>query len=160
VWDDAFASGFTDARLVSSLDHDLRQAGRYIEALDRRTLRAVTPPLTPAQYHLLAASTVPGSAGEIARRLGCDPGNVSGLIARLESQGLLACSRDAADRRRVIVALTPGGRAALAMARQARLAALVEVIGDAEMMHLDRLSDQMRWLLGRLQQAAEMYPGE
>jgi DNA-binding MarR family transcriptional regulator len=149
-----------DARLVSSLDHDLRQAGRYIEALDRRTLRAVTPPLTPAQYHLLAAATEPGSAGEIARRLGCDPGNVSGLIARLESQGLLECRGDPVDRRRVIVALTPGGRATLATARQARLAALVQAIGDAEMTHLARLSGQLRWLLGRLQQAVEVSSAE
>ena len=74
--------------------------------------------LSPAQCHLLTlvAPDRPMPMGELASALSCDASNVTGLVDRLESRGLLQ-RRPAADDRRVkVLSLTPPGakiRAAL-----------------------------------------------
>jgi DNA-binding MarR family transcriptional regulator len=54
--------------------------------------------------------------GELAHALSCDASNVTGLVDRLESRGLLQRSPSAEDRRVKVLSLTPLGakiRAAL-----------------------------------------------
>jgi len=54
------------------------------------------------------------SMGELSRRLMVSNGNVTGLVDRLVSEGLLDAARPDHDRRAQIVRLTPAGRAAFA----------------------------------------------
>jgi DNA-binding MarR family transcriptional regulator len=74
--------------------------------------------LSPAQCHLLNVIE-PGrqmQMGELASALACDASNVTGLVDRLESRGLLLRSASEEDRRVKVLSLTPLGtkvRAAL-----------------------------------------------
>ena len=47
--------------------------------------------------------------GELASALSCDASNVTGLVDRLESRGLLQRSPSAEDRRVKVLSLTPLG---------------------------------------------------
>ena len=74
--------------------------------------------LSPAQCHLLnlIEPDRPMPMGELAQALSCDASNVTGLVDRLESRGLLQRSPSEADRRVKVLRLTPLGarvRAAL-----------------------------------------------
>lgn len=51
------------------------------------------------------------SAGQLARLLRLHAGTVSTALARLEARGLIARTRDPRDKRRVVLGLTPAGRA-------------------------------------------------
>jgi len=51
------------------------------------------------------------TAGQLAAQLHVDAGTVSAAAGRLERRGLLRRRRDAADRRRVMLELTPAGHA-------------------------------------------------
>ncbi len=66
--------------------------------------------LTPMQFHALKllrpGHTMPMS--ELAERLFCDASNVTGIVDRLESRGLVE-RRSAADRRVKALAVTPAG---------------------------------------------------
>ncbi len=52
----------------------------------------------------------PVSMGAVARALGCDASNVTGIVDRLEASGLIERRPSAADRRVRAIALTPLGR--------------------------------------------------
>lgn len=74
--------------------------------------------LSPAQCHLLTQIEPdrPIPMGQLAGALACDASNVTGLVDRLESRGLLQRSPSAEDRRVKVLSLTPMGarlRAAL-----------------------------------------------
>src|SRR4029079_15303923 len=74
--------------------------------------------LSPAQCHLLnlIEPDRPMPMGELAGAMSCDASNVTGLVDRLESRGLLRRSPSAEDRRVKVLSLTPRGaqmRAAL-----------------------------------------------
>lgn len=116
-------------RLVR-LDTAIRTAFLLLDSLDRRTLAAITPPLTTAQYHALAALDLhpAASVGELATYLLCDKANVSGLIDRLSEAGLATRTRDGQDKRRVVLELTPSGQDVLQRAAQARLTALTQAL--------------------------------
>jgi MarR family transcriptional regulator, organic hydroperoxide resistance regulator len=67
--------------------------------------------LTPMQFHALKllgpGSTMP--MNELAERLFCDASNVTGIVDRLESRGLVE-RRGAVDRRVKALAVTPAGQ--------------------------------------------------
>ncbi len=88
------------------------------------TQRATLPPLaaglqlSPAQCHVLhlIEPDRPIPMGQLAETLACDASNVTGLIDRLESRGLVRRCPSDADRRVKVLVLTPTGcrlRAAL-----------------------------------------------
>src|SRR5262245_13443832 len=67
--------------------------------------------LSPAQCHVLHVIE-PGHAvamGELAQALACDASNVTGLVDRLESRGLLQRRPSEADRRVKVLSLTSAG---------------------------------------------------
>jgi|SRR5690349_18812840 DNA-binding MarR family transcriptional regulator len=67
--------------------------------------------LSPAQCHVLYAIE-PGKPlpmKQLAASLSCDASNVTGLVDRLESRGLLRRVADSADRRVKVLDLTPTG---------------------------------------------------
>jgi DNA-binding MarR family transcriptional regulator len=67
--------------------------------------------LSPAQCHLLSVIEPdrPMPMGELANALSCDASNVTGLVDRLESRGLLRRSPSTEDRRVKVLSLTPLG---------------------------------------------------
>ena len=111
--------------------------------------RAQLPPLaaelrlSPAQCHVLRLIE-PGRAvpmGQVARALACDASNVTGLVDRLESRGLVRRRPSDGDRRLKVLDLTPAG---------ARLrTALLERI-SAPPAAFDRLSPREQRALVRL----------
>ena len=86
----------------------------------RATLPALAAELelSPAQCHLLNLIDPdrPMPMGEVAGAMSCDASNVTGLVDRLESRGLLQRTASKEDRRVKVLSLTPLGarvRAAL-----------------------------------------------
>jgi DNA-binding MarR family transcriptional regulator len=79
--------------------------------------RANLPPLaaelrlSPAQCHVLhlIEPDRPIPMGRLAETLACDASNVTGLVDRLESRGLLRRQPSAGDRRVKVLVLTPTG---------------------------------------------------
>ena len=81
------------------------------------TQRANLPPLaaelelSPAQCHVLHLIEPgrPMPMGQLAETLACDASNVTGLVDRLESRGLVRRRPSAGDRRVKVLVLTPTG---------------------------------------------------
>jgi DNA-binding MarR family transcriptional regulator len=81
------------------------------------TQRANLPPLaaelelSPAQCHVLHLIEPgrPVPMGQLAETLACDASNVTGLVDRLESRGLVRRRPSAGDRRVKVLDLTPTG---------------------------------------------------
>src|SRR5437762_13937768 len=79
--------------------------------------RANLPPLaaelqlSPAQCHVLhlIEPERPVPMGQLAETLACDASNVTGLVDRLESRGLVRRRPSEADRRVKVLVLTPTG---------------------------------------------------
>jgi DNA-binding MarR family transcriptional regulator len=79
--------------------------------------RANLPPLaaelelSPAQCHVLhlVEPGRPIPMGQLAETLACDASNVTGLVDRLESRGLVRRRPSASDRRVKVLDLTPSG---------------------------------------------------
>src|SRR5499427_9921796 len=67
--------------------------------------------LSAAQCHVLhlIEPDQPVPMGQIAESLACDASNVTGLVDRLESRGLVRRQPSAADRRVKVLDLTPKG---------------------------------------------------
>ena len=79
--------------------------------------RANLPPLaaelqlSPTQCHVLhlIEPDRPMAMGQLAETLACDASNVTGLVDRLESRGLVRRRPSAGDRRVKVLVLTPTG---------------------------------------------------
>jgi DNA-binding MarR family transcriptional regulator len=67
--------------------------------------------LSPAQCHVLhlIEPDQPIPMGRLAEALACDASNVTGLVDRLESRGLVRRRPSAEDRRVKVLELTPAG---------------------------------------------------
>ncbi|MGH3932203.1 MAG: MarR family winged helix-turn-helix transcriptional regulator [Pseudonocardiaceae bacterium] len=70
--------------------------------------------LTPAQATVLTSLAAPMSMRSLARRMHCDPSNITGIVDRLQDKGLVERSTDPKDRRVKRVAATNSGRDVLA----------------------------------------------
>jgi DNA-binding MarR family transcriptional regulator len=89
-------------------------------------LAAAHHSLTGAQARVLALlAREPTPMRQVARKLKCEPSNVTGIVDRLESRGLVVRRSDPADRRVKLAAATDDGvdmaerlRAALDFARE------------------------------------------
>jgi len=113
------------------------------------TQRANLPPLaaelqlSPAQCHVLhlIEPDRPIPMGQLAETLACDASNVTGLVDRLESRGLVRRRPSAADRRVKVLVLTPTG---------CRLRALLVERMTAPPATLERLSPREQRALVRI----------
>jgi DNA-binding MarR family transcriptional regulator len=85
--------------------------GRLRVALDDAYLRASRQHgLTPQQAELLCAALRPASVGSIAHTLRCDQSNITRLVDRASSRGLLLRRGDRRDGRVTLIELSPKGR--------------------------------------------------
>ncbi len=113
------------------------------------TQRASLPPLaaelrlSPAQCHVLhlIEPERPLPMGQLAQTLACDASNVTGLVDRLESRGLLRRRPADGDRRVKVLVLTPTG---------SRLRALLLERMTAPPAALERLSLREQRALARI----------
>ena len=99
--------------------------------------------LTMAQAKLLYVVTASGdlSMSEIASRLGVTISTASGAVDHLVSVGLLSRVDDPANRRQVVVSVTPFGLETLEQLRELstrQLRALFEVVGDDDLAVIER----------------------
>src|SRR5690242_875016 len=85
--------------------------------------RMIAPRLAERGLHLhhyavlaCIAEYAPLSQQQVCERLGMDRADMVTVVDHLEAQDLVSRTRDAADRRRYILAVTPQGRAELAAA--------------------------------------------
>jgi len=130
----------SDSRGPAGAGGDARRLhGMLVELMRRRSLRdpisatCAELELSAPQVHTLLAMGHEGplTMGELARRVAVTEKTTTGLVDRLERDGLVQRRRDPADRRVVRVRLT---------ARGARLAKRL----DAEVL------EKLAWLMGRL----------
>ncbi|WAE76323.1 MarR family transcriptional regulator [Streptomonospora nanhaiensis] len=88
-------------------------AARVLESQVNEALSSVTLSLARlALLHRLADSTKPVGLKDLAEALGCSKSNASVLADRMLREGYLTRETDPADRRGVLLSLTPAGAAA------------------------------------------------
>lgn len=100
---------------------------------------AVTMSQAKALYVVAASQGMRMS--ELAVRLGVSISTTSGLVNRLVDHGLVARHDDPADRRQVLVTITPTGNADLERFRElsaAHMRRLLAELGDAELVVVER----------------------
>jgi DNA-binding MarR family transcriptional regulator len=115
--------------------------------------RASLPPvaaelqLSPAQCHVLhlIEPERPIPMGQIAETLACDASNVTGLVDRLESRGLIRRRPSPDDRRVKVLVLTPAGTRirALLVERMAAPPAALERLSAEEQRQLARILSRL-----------------
>ena len=108
-----------DYRLQEQIGFVLRKAHQRHVAIFAAGIADLTPP----QFAALAKLADVGetSQNHLGQLIAMDAATVKGVIDRLKGRGLVALSRHAGDKRRLMVSLTETGRAALdALVPQAR----------------------------------------
>ena len=84
------------------------------------------------------------AVSQVAATLGVSAAAATGMVGRMEERGLVRRERDANDRRVVLVALTPQGRAALADIGQRGRVSLARVLSRLEEGELTQLRNGLR----------------
>jgi DNA-binding MarR family transcriptional regulator len=114
-------------------------------------LRARGLDLTATQSEVLEVLVAAGplGQGDLASRLVCTTGNISRLIDRMVAKGLLQRAPAADDRRRVVITLTPEGRAVI----QAGFDIIGQILAAIRALYTDAELGQLEALLTRLSRA-------
>ena len=101
--------------------------------------------LTYPQYLVLLVlwETQPLSVGDLGRRLYLDSGTLTPLLKRMEQAGLVTRARDPLDERRVLIGLTPSGKAMKAKAAHVP----TTLAAGRSVEDLDALKDQVNALI-------------
>jgi len=127
-----FRESFVAARDVSALE--IGQA--YFE-LHHQLHRLVDQAMSSAGLSLARAKVLmrlsergPMNQATLAGLLGFAPRSVTDIVDALERDGVVARTEDRTDRRARIVALTPAGHDALAVAQLTRRKAMDEIFGS------------------------------
>ncbi|MFC0848508.1 MarR family winged helix-turn-helix transcriptional regulator [Streptomyces noboritoensis] len=119
---------------------------RYHEEYERA---AAEHALTGAQARVLGLlSLEPVAMRKIARKLKCEPSNVTGIIDRLEARGLVERRPDPADRRVKLAAPTEEGRRMAAALRDS-LDFAREPLAELSSEERTVLRDLLRRMLGQ-----------
>jgi DNA-binding MarR family transcriptional regulator len=98
------------------------------------------------------------TVSQLGERLTLDSGTLTPLLKRLEAQGLVQRLRDAADERRVLLQLTPAGRALRTLA-----AAVPQAIACAtacDLQQIGALAAQLHQLRRQLAAATDHVPAQ
>ncbi len=112
-----------------------------VEAEIRRRLREQFGVTLPRFDLMAQLEKAPGglTLGELSRRMMVSNGNVTGLVERLSSDGLLERRTNASDGRSALVALTDAGRAAFARMAGAHGDWIAELFHDLSDTDIERL---------------------
>ncbi|MEV0780616.1 MarR family transcriptional regulator [Streptomyces sp. NPDC050428] len=118
---------------------------RYYEEYDHA---AAEHSLTGAQARVLGLLSIqPMPMRRIAQKLKCEPSNVTGIVDRLESRGLVERRPDPADRRVKLAAPTEKGRSTAQQLRDG-LNFAREPLADLSVAERTVLRDLLRRMLG------------
>jgi DNA-binding MarR family transcriptional regulator len=94
------------------------------------------------------------TVSQLGERLALDSGTLTPLLKRLEASGLVQRLRDADDERRVLLQLTPAGRAL--KARAVRVPQAIAAASGCELSELSELTSRLQAL--RLRLSASLPP--
>jgi DNA-binding MarR family transcriptional regulator len=111
--------------------------------------------LTPAQAKALATLRRPVPMRALADRLFCDASNVTGIVDRLESRGLVRRQADAKDRRVKNVVATDEGSATMLRIR-AQMSATQEALDSLT----EEEQDSLHTILTKLRPTLERRTGQ
>ena len=132
--------------LVEALVHNLRRAsftlqGHFREALAKQGL-------SMGQFAVLRTlgPTGRGTTKDLAQAMGVTTGTISGLVDKLEAEGLVQRERSKEDRRVVYLEVTKKGRSVMEEMRQAVIRDAAAAFEDWSATDLEKLND----LLGRV----------
>jgi DNA-binding MarR family transcriptional regulator len=105
-------------------------ASRALVAVATKSLGAAAEETTIAQYRSLVvlASRGPQRLVDLASALGVAPSTAGRMCERLTRKGLIRRHRARADRRTVLVSITPAGRAVVDQATTRRRALIAEIL--------------------------------
>jgi DNA-binding MarR family transcriptional regulator len=105
-------------------------ASRTLIAVATRSLGAAAEETTIAQYRALVvlASRGPQRMAELATALGVAPSTAGRMCDRLVRKGMVRRHRARADRRAVLVSITPAGRQVVDQATTRRRALIAEIL--------------------------------
>lgn len=122
--------------LPKSVGHLIHRLHRVMKATFERRLEAYD--VTPAQWAVLdtVRQGTSNRPAHIASMLGQERSSVTRVVERLRGKGLLAQSADPEDRRSVVLALTPTGRALVPQ--------LIEASRDVNALYMRGLSKPER----------------
>ncbi len=109
------------------------------------TWRKLEVPLAQLKSLLITASKGETNFRTLAQDLGVTPGDVTGIIERLETQGLVTRKTKADDRRIIWLQPTDKGRELLANLMESQTPHMVHIL---EYMSLDDLNSLLRGLSG------------
>lgn len=115
--------------------------------------------LNESRYRVLAALQR-GTSGEcsqsdLADRVLQSESNLSTLLERMGSDGLITRARSQTDRRRSLIRVTPRGLAALSQAERSRVATLVRLMRQFSRDEAQELAGRLRQLVTKLEMALE-----
>lgn len=130
--------------LVDALIHNLRRASFSSHARFRRALS--DRGLSMGQFVVLRSlvSSGRGTTKALATALGVTTGNVTGLVDKLESEGLVIRDRSTKDRRVVHLEATRKGRALMEELRRAVVAEAATSFASLTSAELRNLNDLLR----------------
>lgn len=123
-------------RLARHLDRDRREAfgAHGLESWEFDVLAALRRSGAPYQL----------SPGALVRETGVTSGTMTNRVDRLTARGLVQRSSHPADRRGILVTLTPSGLAAVDAAFVGLLAAERRILGDLSAEDSEQLADLLR----------------
>src|SRR6202035_3442084 len=112
-----YDSRMVESKTKAAVDQRLLPLLEHLARVGRRAFEGTLEPGGLRPRHLIALKLLsdqgPASQQALADALSLDPSNVVGLLNELEERQLITRRRDAADRRRHIVELSPQGESEL-----------------------------------------------
>ncbi len=111
--------------------------------------------LTEARLLFELAQRDTSEVSDLRRTVDIDPGYLSRILARFESDGLIARRRSAADGRRQVIRLTAGGRAVVAMLDARSAEQTRHLLGSVREGGLRRMLEAMRVITETLAQSPQ-----
>jgi DNA-binding MarR family transcriptional regulator len=129
-----------DILLDDQIAHLLRRAHQRASAIVGDALEDEN--LTPTQFFIMSRLSEIGtvSQNQLGRMTSMDPATTQGVIRRLRARGLIDCTSNPSDRRRIMLSLTRDGEDVLR-----RVNACVERSSDEILAPLDK-SDRGRFV--------------
>src|ERR1700761_5254619 len=124
----------------------LLRASRLIEGVARERLKSQFDATLPRFDVMAALYRKPDGMlmSEISRFLMVSNGNVTGIVDRLVSDGLVARSQRNGDRRTALVSLTPKGRGAFAEMAAAHEQWVDELLGGFSVRDAEQMSAKLK----------------
>ena len=138
--------------LDEQLCFPLYAASNLVQRLYRPLLDALG--LTYPQYLVMLVlwESAPLAVGVLGGQLYLDSGTLTPLLKRMEKAGLITRTRDLEDERRVLIGLTPAGKARRKRAKALPANLLCRI--NMPLQDLLRLRDDVRQLIVRVEAAA------